>query len=179
MIKKYVAQAIARVPGNKTLRVIARKMAIGQSAVEFALALPVFFLLITSVMDYGRMFFVQENVQRAVEAGARYASTGNHQSGTNPVTHLPYTRVQSIQTYIQQQAAVPINMGASLSALQVSSVSGGSGSAGGPQDIETISITTTLPLMTPMVSHFFPNGKYVFIASATIKNEPFPPGQTQ
>jgi hypothetical protein len=86
--------------------------------------------------------------------------------------------VQSIQDYIQQQASVPITMGASLSSIQVSSVNGGVGSAGGPQDLETISLTTTLPLMTPFVSRFFPNGQYTFTASATIKNEPFAPNQT-
>jgi Flp pilus assembly protein TadG len=145
---------------------------------EFALALPVFFLLIFTVMDFGRMFFVQEDIEQAVLAGARYASTGTHQAGTNPATGQPYSRVQSIQDYIQQQASVPITMGASLSSIQVSSVNGGVGSAGGPQDLETISLTTTLPLMTPFVSRFFPNGQYTFTASATIKNEPFAPNQT-
>jgi len=147
--------------------------------VEFALALPVFFILILAVMDFGRMFFVQENVQRAVLAGARYASTGNHQSGTDPATGQPYSRVQSIQNYIQTQASIPISMGASLSSIQVLSAGGGSGSAGGPQDIVTISLTTSLPVMTPFISHFFPNGQYTFAATATVKNEPFPPSQTK
>jgi hypothetical protein len=150
----------------------------GQSAVEFALSLPLFFLLICGVMDFGRMFFVQENVQQAVESAARYASTGIHQSGTNSVTGQPYTRIQSIDDYITAQAAVPIRMGASLSSISISSVQGGAGSAGGPQDIETISITTTVPLMTPFISKFFPNGQYTFTASASIKNEPFSPTQT-
>ena len=152
---------------------------IGQSAVEFALSLPVFFLLIFTVMDFGRMFFVQENIQRAIAEGARYASTGTHEAGTSPSTGKAYTRIASIQDYVTQQASIPISMGATLSALQVSSVSGGSGSAGGPQDIETISLTTTLPLMTPFVSRFFPNKQYTFTASATVQNEPFPPTQTK
>lgn len=156
-----------------------RSRAPGQSSAEFALALPLFFLLIFSVMDFGRMFFVQENVQRAVAASARYASTGNHQAGTDPATSKGYTRVASIQNFIQQQAAISINMGASLSTVQISSVSGGAGSAGGPQDIVTVSVTTNLPLMTPVFSHFFPNGRYTFIASATVRNEPFPPSQTK
>jgi Flp pilus assembly protein TadG len=151
----------------------------GQSAVEFALTLPVFFLLIFTVMDFGRMFFVQENIQRAIAEGARYASTGNHQNGTDPSTGKAYTRLASIQNYVNQQASIPISMGASLSSLQVSSVQGGAGSAGGPQDIETISITTNVPLMTPFVSRFFPNKQYTFTASATVRNEPFPPNQTK
>jgi len=147
--------------------------------VEFALSLPVFFLLIFTVMDFGRMFFVQENIQRAISEGARYGSTGTHQSGTNPSTGQPYTRIASIQDYVTAQASIPIAMGATLSTLSVTSVAGGSGSAGGPEDIETISLTTTLPLMTPFVSKFFPNQEYTFTASATVQNEPFPPGQTK
>ena len=153
--------------------------ATGQSAVEFALALPVFFLLVFTVMDFGRMFFVQENIQRALLQGARYASTGNHQAGNDPSTGKAYTRLASIQKYVNQQASIPISMGASLSTLQVSSVNGGAGSPGGPQDIETISVTTTLPLMTPFVSRFFPNKQYTFVSSATVQNEPFPPSQTK
>jgi Flp pilus assembly protein TadG len=160
------------------LRVRPRRARWGQSATEFALALPVFFVLILGVMDFGRIFFIQENVQQAVDASARYASTGIHQSGTNPTTGQAYTRIQSIDDYLQQQASVPVSMGASLSTISMSSVTGGAGSPGGPQDIETISVTTTVSLMTPFISHFFPSGQYTFTCSATIKNEPFPPGET-
>ncbi len=143
------------------------------------MTLPVFFVLILGVMDFGRLFFIQENIQQAVDAGARYGSTGIHQSGTNPATGQAYTRVQSITDYIQQQAAAPIGMGASLSTISISSATGGAGSAGGPQDIETISVTATVRLMTPFISRFFPSGQYTFTSSATIKNEPFPPSQTK
>jgi TadE-like protein len=142
------------------------------------MSLPVFFVLICGVMDFGRMFFVQENIQQAVEAAARYASTGMHQSGTNPSTGRAYTRVQSIDNYILQRAAIPLGMGASLSSVSISSAQGGSGSAGGPQDIETISVTAAVPLVTPFISHFFPGKTYTFTASASIKNEPFSPTQT-
>jgi len=155
------------------------RSAIGQSAVEVALVLPVFLLLIFGVMDFGRMFFVQGNIQQAITGGARYASTGNHQSGTDPGTGQPYGRVQSIDNYILQQASVATSMGASLSNITISSVYGGAGSAGGPQDIETVSLTAIVPLMTPLISRLFPNGQYSFTASATIRNEPFPPGQTK
>lgn len=154
-------------------------MAAGQSALEFALIMPVFLLLVFGVMDFGRLLFVQENVQQAVNLGARYASTGNHQSGTDPKTGQPYSRVTSIGNYILQQASVSTSMGATLATVQISSVLGGVGSAGGPQDIETVSVTTTVPLMTPVISNFFPNRQFTFTGSATIKNEPFPPGQTK
>jgi TadE-like protein len=164
--------------GGRSVEPPRRRCACGQSATEFALALPIFFVLIFGVMDFGRMFFIQESIQQAVEAGVRYASTGNHQSGTNPSTGSSYTRIQSITNYINTQASTPISMGASMGSLQISSVTGGAGSPGGPGDIETISVTTTITLMTPVISRFFPNGKYSFTSSSTIKNEPFQPSQT-
>ena len=89
-----------------------RRSARGQSAVEFALVVPVFLLLVFGVMDFGRLLFVQENVQQAVALGARYASTGNHQSGTDPKTGLPYSRATSVSNYILQQASVSTSMSA-------------------------------------------------------------------
>jgi Flp pilus assembly protein TadG len=157
---------------------INRRSTAGQSAVEFALIVPIFLLLVFGVMDFGRLLFVQENVQQAINLGARYASTGIHQSGTDPKTGQPYSRVGSIGNYILQQASVSTSMGATLAAVQISSVLGGASNAGGPQDLETVAVTTTVPLMTPVIANFFPNRQFVFTSSATIKNEPFPPGQT-
>ena len=154
------------------------RLAIGQSAVEFALVVPIFLILVFGVMDFGRLLFVQENIQEAVDVGARYGSTGNHQSGTDPTTGQPYTRVASIDNDIEQLASVSTSMGTTLS-IQISSVLGGAGNAGGPQDLETISVTATVPVMTPLISRFFPKGQFTFTSSATIKNEPFPPSQTK
>jgi Flp pilus assembly protein TadG len=140
--------------------------------VEFILVAPLYFLLIFAVMDFGRMFFVQMNVQQAVQEAARYASTGNHlPDPNNPGQNL--SRVNSIIAEVQQAA-----IGANVSNVQVSSLAGGVGSAGGPGDTVTVSLTTNLALMTPMVASFFPNGTYTFISSATFKNEPFSPGNT-
>jgi Flp pilus assembly protein TadG len=141
--------------------------------VEFILVAPLYFLLIFAVMDFGRMFFVQMNVQQAVQEAARYASTGNHlPDPNNPGQNL--SRVNSIIAEVQQAA-----IGANVTNVQVSSLAGGAGSAGGPGDTVTVSLTTNLALLTPMVASFFPNGTYTFISSATFKNEPFSPGNTQ
>jgi hypothetical protein len=75
---------------------------------------------------------------------------------------------------IAQQAA----MGISTSNIQISSVGGGSGSAGGPGDTLTVSLTTNLQLITPIVLKFFNNGTYTFTVSVSFKNEPFSPSNT-
>jgi Flp pilus assembly protein TadG len=140
---------------------------------EFAIVAPIFFFLIFGVMDYGRLIFVEMNLQDAVQEAARFASTGNHlPDPKNPGTNL--SRVNSIIATAQASA-----FGASITNIQISSLQGGSGSAGGPGDVVTVSLTSKLALMTPIVARFFPNGIYTFTSSATIKNEPFPPGNTK
>jgi Flp pilus assembly protein TadG len=151
----------------------------GQTMFEFAIVVPLFFLLLFGVMDYGRAFFVQMNLQQAIQDGGRFASTGNHlPDPKNPGQN--FSRVASIIATVQNEAvAMP---GVSASNLQISSINAGgvisSGSAGGPGDTVTVSLITNLPLMTPMIGHFFPNGAYTFTSSATFKNEPFDPSNT-
>jgi Flp pilus assembly protein TadG len=144
----------------------------GQAMIEFAIVAPLFFFLIFGVLDFSRMFFAQMTLQDAVLEAGRYASTGNHMTDpNNPQQTL--SRVASIDAIAQEYA-----VGFNVSNVQVSSVGGGAGSAGGPGDIVTVSLTTNLPLMTPMISRLFPNGAYTFTSSVTFKNEPFPSGQT-
>lgn len=139
---------------------------------EFALVAPMFFLLFFAVFDFARMFYVQMTLQNAVRQAGRYAITGNHVP--DPQNHgQNLSRVNSIISVAQQAAG-----GLSVSGIQISSTSGGSSSAGGPGDIVTISLTSQLQLMTPIVSTFFPNGAYTFTVSVSFKNEPFPPSNT-
>ncbi len=140
---------------------------------EFAMVAPLYLLLIFAVMDFGRMFMVQMNLQQAVQEAARFASTGNHLGDPkNPGQSL--SRVDSIIMKAQQ-----VSSGANLTNIQISSAKGGAGSAGGPGDTVTVSLTSSLKLMTPMVAHFFSSGAYTFTSSATFKNEPFSPASTK
>jgi Flp pilus assembly protein TadG len=47
---------------------------LGQSAVEFALAVPVLALLLVAAADFGRVFFYSIAVNNAARAGAQYGS---------------------------------------------------------------------------------------------------------
>lgn len=155
-----------------TYRAYSLKSMPGQTMVEFAIVAPLFFFLTFAVFDFGRMFFMQMDLQQAVQEAGRFASTGNHlPDSKNPGKNL--SRVDSIIAEAQQLAAVPI------SNVQILSLAGGIGSAGGPGDTVTISLTTNLQLMTPILGRLFPNGEYTFTSSATFKNEPFPPSNTK
>jgi Flp pilus assembly protein TadG len=145
----------------------------GQSLVEFALTFTIFIFLVFAVFDFGHLFFVVMDVQNAIQEAARYGSTGNHlPDPNNPGKNL--SRVTSIINTLQNNA-----MGVQFSSIQVSSLNGGSGSGGGPGDLLTVLATVQMPLITPLVAPLFPNGQYTFNASITVKNEPFPTGQTK
>ena len=144
----------------------------GTSVLEFAFVAPMFFLLFFAVFDFSRLFYVEMTLQNAVRAAGRYASTGNHLP--DPQHHgQNLSRLNSIIQVAQQNA-----IGLSVAGIQISSAAGGSGSAGGPGDTVTVSLTTNLQLMTPIVAQFFKNGIYTFTVSVSFKNEPFPPGNT-
>ncbi len=145
----------------------------GQTIVEFALVFILFMFLVFGVFDFGHLFFVKMNVQNAVQEAARFASTGNHLPDPNNAGQ-DLSRVDSITSTLQHAS-----LGADITNVQISSVNGGTGSAGGPGDTMTITVTASTHLLTPLLSGLFPQGRYVFTSSVTIKNEPFPASSTK
>lgn len=144
----------------------------GQTLLEFAFVLPVVLMLIFAVVDFGHLFYLQMMLQNAVQQAGRYAVTGNHAPDpNNPGQNL--SRVASIIQAAEQAAP-----GVNFSGISISSQHGGSGNAGGPGDIVTVSLSTSMQLITPIIGRFFPNGTYNFTVSSTFMNEPFPPANT-
>jgi Flp pilus assembly protein TadG len=108
-----------------TRRVSGLGSANAQTMVEFILVLPLFLFLIFAVFDYGRLFLTQMNVEHAIQDAGRFASTGNHLADPkNPGQNL--SRVNSIILAAQRAA-----FDAKITNVQISSLNGGSGSAGG------------------------------------------------
>ena len=52
------------------------------TAVEFAIAVPVFLLLVLGIFDMGRMMWVQNTITHAAQKGARYAVVRGSESDT-------------------------------------------------------------------------------------------------
>jgi Flp pilus assembly protein TadG len=154
----------------------------GQSTVEYAMVAALFFLLIFAIMDYGWLMFARINVQQAVDDGGRYASTGQETASGE--------RIASIIQQIQSEIAIPGVNAANVSICSTppgsvtqscynpANPSGTIGAAGGPGYTVTISLTSSLPLMTPGLALLFPGNTFGFTASTTFVNEPFPPSQT-
>ena len=144
----------------------------GNAMVEFAIVAPVSLLLIIACMEFAFIFNLQMTLQSAVRTAGRYAITGNHLP--DPLhTGQTLSRVASITKIAQQEA-----MGLDVTGIVISSKVGGSGNAGGPGDTVTISLTSTVPILTPMVAQFFTNGQFTTTAKVSFRNEPFPPANT-
>ena len=137
----------------------------GNSMVEFALVAPLFFLLVFGVLDYGRLFYIQETLQYAMRQAGRYAVTGQGQvSGQN-------NRATAIIQIAENASAGLINSG---NINNISITSGGvTNYGGGPQQEMTITMVSNLKLITPGIAAFFPNGTYTFTNAVTFRNEPF------
>jgi len=130
----------------------------GQSLTEFALIVPLFFILLFGILDFGRLFTTQITLQNALREAGRFAVTGQQGSQSS--------REASIIQKVQQVSGLPVT-------VNISSTQGGAGNAGGAGDTVTISLTYTLRLITPFIAKFFPAHGYTFTVSTTIKNEPF------
>ena len=74
----------------------------GATAVEFALVLPLFVLLLFGIIDFGRYFFVQHTVQFATREGTRLALVGGTRWGT-------MSRIDSIIQKIEDNAGLAIS----------------------------------------------------------------------
>jgi Flp pilus assembly protein TadG len=161
-----LAPAASAAPGES------RRRPRGSTLVEFAVVCPMLLLIVLGIMDFGRLFFTQLTLQHALREAGRFAVTGNKlPNPSNPSQNLP--RVDSIKAVAQQSAA-----GLDLTNIKITSKKGGTNHAGAPTDTVTISLTTHVKLLTPIVAKFFPDGAHKITASTTFKNEPFHPGNT-
>ena len=59
----------------------------GQGMLEFALALPIFLLLVLGVIEFGRLLAVVSSVTTAAREGARYGSAAGLNAGSPPVPY--------------------------------------------------------------------------------------------
>jgi len=144
----------------------------GSASLEFAISATLLVTIMFGCFEFACLMYSQMTLQNAVREAGRYAMTGNHlPDANNPGYDL--SRTASI-TQVAQTAA----MGLDVSNIQISSLNGGANNAGGPGDTVTISLTANLPLMTALIGQYFNHGTYTTTVSASFRNEPFPPGNS-
>jgi Flp pilus assembly protein TadG len=152
----------------------------GSSAVEFALTLPIFIILVIGIIEFGWYFFVQHTLQYATREGMRLALVGrtiNNPSGT------PMSREDSIITTIRNNATLAVKPASvSVFIYEVFPAAGYvdptgwanlSPNAGGSGEYMRVRSRYNHTFFTPLIGGFFSGGGIVIQAEGTYRNEVF------
>ena len=144
----------------------------GQTLVETAISLSIFFLLVLGTMDFGYLFSTKFTLQNAVRQGGRYAITGQCITGSDGT--CSESRYTSIIQTVETASLGRVTAGE----IRITCTDNGGGcpnNAGGPGDIVTITVTHPYTFMTGPIGAFFPGKSYTLKVSAAFTNEMFPP----
>ena len=129
---KSITNTVAPRPENSRSHRSSR-LSRGEGLVEFAVVLPLFFLLMFGIIDMGHLYFVQVTLENAVRQAGRFAVTGATLPGQS-------SRVASIKL-VAQNAAPGVDLSNIIISSSGGSSTGGVGnlaSAGFPGDNVTI-----------------------------------------
>jgi len=149
----------------------------GATAVEFALIMPIFFLLLFGIIDFGWYFFNQHTIQFATREGTRLALVGatlKDDQGND------LSREASIIKKIKDNAAMAVDP----DALRISIYPVGADysdpddwdttqDAGTGGDYMRVRVLYTYNFLTPFIGNFFPSGMNEIRAEALYRNELF------
>jgi len=140
----------------------------GNAVIEFSIVLLVFFGLILSIFEFGRLFYIQFAIHSAVREASRFTVTGNTlPDPENPGEFL--SRMESIVSKVQHLAP-----GLDVNANNVI-ITGpnGPGDPGGPGDVVTIRVDYDIALLTPIIKPLFEGGIHHYSVAIVAQNELF------
>lgn len=150
----------------------------GHSAVEFALALPVFVFLIMGIIEFGWFFFVQHTMQYATREGMRLALVGRTLVDPN---NIPLSRKDSIIKMVSDNASIAVNPSPPTFRISIYPLTStytdppgweGTQDAGNPGDYMRVRTRYTYTFMTPLIGTFF-GGITTIQSEGTYRNELF------
>ena len=136
----------------------------GNSIVEAAMITPLLLLLTFAIVEFALLFYVFLALENGVSQATRYGVTGNQ--------IVKLSREDSIKTAMRQ--ATP-TLTLSDNAFTFSHLPQGGANwlsgAGGPNEIEKVTVDYTWNIMTPLLWPFFSNGQIHFKVDSAMKNE--------
>lgn len=143
----------------------------GNSLLEVAIIMPLLLLLTFGIMEFSSVFYVYLALENGVSQATRFAVTGaTLENPANPGEEL--SREGSIREAMRQATpTLTIDDGAFSFQHMSPGGAGWTGGAGGPSDIEKVSVDYTWTFMTPWISPFFPGGEINLHVDSTMKNE--------
>jgi Flp pilus assembly protein TadG len=146
----------------------------GATAVEHALILPVFFLLVMLVIETGWQWATAAALDHGTRRAARWVSLGNEapqgqtrsQFMLNTIattTGMPLDPARlSVTTVAYPNFAAMANPGAGVAGL------------GGPDQVVRLTVTYRSSLLSPFMSGMVPAGWLEYRSVVVMQNEPFP-----
>lgn len=147
----------------------------GSVIVEFALVAILFFTLLTTVMEFGYMFWANLTMQHAVREGARYAITGRNDFDPAP-TRTRYgavlQKIRNSSVGVYDKVSPQVHVRVVESDGTYTELTGQT--FGDPGQIVVIRLDCTHLVIMPFLRPLFPDGEYRFSVSATMRNEMFP-----
>ncbi len=75
----------------------------GASALELALILPVFLLIVFGILDFGHAWYMKQMISNASREGARYGT--RYQTNSSGARILPKNLTPSIENYVKNSSA--------------------------------------------------------------------------
>ena len=147
----------------------------GGSAVEFAVALPVFIILVIGIIEFGWYFFVQHTLQYATREGMRLALVGRQLTDASGNV---MSREASIVKTIKDQASLAVDPGVLLISIypvknDFSDPTGWQSQQNAGDEGNYMRVRTRYDhkIFTPLIGTFFSGGHVVIAAEGTYRNE--------
>jgi Flp pilus assembly protein TadG len=138
--------------------------ATGTSIVEAALVTPLLLLLTLAMMDFGSLFYVYLALENGVSQATRYSVTGNQAPGL--------TREDSIKKAMRDSTPTLTIPDSAFAFSYLRPGGSWQSGAGGPNDVQKVTVIYSWPLLTPLVRPFFANGQAQLTVESAMKNEP-------
>ncbi|QGY38840.1 pilus assembly protein [Pseudodesulfovibrio cashew] len=123
----------------------------GVSSVEFALVMPLLFVLTMGLIEFGSLFYSWLTIQKAAQSGARFASTGQGEEEGTRVSQIISVTENGLAV-LSGEKEVTVTSWPSTNA----NGSGSEGSAGGPCQLVEVAVVYAYHPFTPFLSGVFP-----------------------
>jgi hypothetical protein len=136
----------------------------GTSLLETAFVLPLLLLLTFSIIEFGAMFYAYLALENGVSQATRYGVTGN--------TIASMSRDDSIKATMRDATpTLTIPDGAFTFSHLPQGGSTWLAGAGGPGEIERVTVDYNYDVMTPLLRPFFTSGQFHIQVSSSMRNE--------
>jgi Flp pilus assembly protein TadG len=137
----------------------------GVNMLEAAIITPLLVLLTFGIIDFGALIYVDVTLQNGISQATRYAVTGRAAPGM--------TREDSVRAAMKRATPTLTIDDASIEFQHMAMPGNGAwvNGAGGPNDIQKVTVNYSWDILTPVIRPFFTDGQVRFQVESVMKNE--------